>query len=104
MLISTDRQNLKTNTLIEPAQGMGNIAGLTCFKNPTVLCRPTSRALSCHSPQPFAASSLTARQVQKLRQAQQDAEIAPCTFRPSLDPHSLALVARLVSQLRCSCV
>ena len=61
-----------------------------------LLCRPRSRALSYSSSQPFGCSSLTARQVQKQRQAQAEQEMAPCTFHPSLDPHSLALVAKLV--------
>lgn len=50
--------------------------------------------------QPFARSESTAAQVVKRRQAQAELEMVPCTFHPTLDPHSLALVAARVSHSR----
>ncbi|DBA87465.1 TPA: hypothetical protein ACH3X1_004504 [Trebouxia sp. C0004] len=43
--------------------------------------------------QPFARSASTAAEVVKRRQALAELEMAPCTFHPALDTHSLALVA-----------
>lgn len=49
--------------------------------------------------QPFARSVSTAAEMVKRRQALADLEMVPCTFHPALDPHSLALVATMVSQV-----
>ena len=60
-------------------------------------CRVKSASLQWQALQPFARSASTAKQLVKQRQALAEQEMAPCTFHPCLDPHSLALVAQMVS-------